>query len=87
VCSAFVVRAGHQDLQQGFFEGRLRAAESSLIARLAALSGATRLEQLGITSDELRAVAAAAQRRPELRRMSPPPTASEVLALLGAALH
>jgi alcohol dehydrogenase class IV len=55
------------------------------ITRLAALSGATRLEQLGIGEAQLPAVAAAAQRRPELRRMTPSPTASELLAVLEAA--
>jgi alcohol dehydrogenase class IV len=63
------------------------AGGAELIARLAALSGATRLEQLGISDGELPAVAAAAQRRPELRRMSPSPTTSELLAVLEAALR
>ncbi len=60
---------------------------AELIARLAALSGATRLEQLGITDAELPAVAAVAQRRPELRRMTPSPTTAELLAVLAAALR
>ncbi len=61
------------------------AGAAALVARLAALSGATRLGQLGITDDELPAVAAAAQRRPELRRMTPSPTTSELLAVLEGA--
>ena len=63
------------------------AGAADLIASLAALSGATRLEQLGITEAELPAVAAAAQRRSELRRMTPPATTSELLAVLEAALR
>jgi len=61
------------------------AGAAELIARLAALSGATRLEQLGITDAELPAVAAAAQKRSELRRMTPSPTTSDLLAVLEAA--
>ena len=62
------------------------AGAAEVIARLAALSGAIRLEQLGITDAELPAVAAVAQRRPELGRMTPSPTAAELLAVLEAAL-
>ena len=63
------------------------AGAAELVTRLAALSGATGLEQLGITDDELPAVAAAAQRRAELRRMTPFPTTAELLAVLQTALR
>ena len=56
------------------------------IARLAGLSGATKLKQLGITEDELPTITTAARQRPELRRMTPPPTTSELLTVLEAAL-
>ena len=63
------------------------AAAVGVVERLAALSGTTRLGQLGVTDAELPAIAARALERPELRRMSPPPTISELLALLTTAVR
>jgi alcohol dehydrogenase class IV len=61
------------------------AAAVRVIEHLAALSGATRLEQLGVGGAELPAIAARALERPELRHLSAPPTIPELLALLEAA--
>ncbi|HMK92913.1 MAG TPA: iron-containing alcohol dehydrogenase [Thermoleophilia bacterium] len=55
------------------------------LARLAALSGAARLGQLGVTDAELPGIAHAALERPELQRLTPPVTAGDLLALLKAA--
>lgn len=55
------------------------------ITRLAGLSGVTRLGQLGVRADQLPVIVAAAEERPELRHMTPPPTTSELLVVLEAA--
>ena len=60
-------------------------AAVGVISELAALSGAARLGQLGVADAELPAVARAALERPELRRLTPPVTAADVLAVLEAA--
>ncbi len=56
------------------------------IARLVALSGATRLSALGVTAEDLPAIVAAAVRRAELGRPAPAPSVAELQRLLEAAL-
>lgn len=61
------------------------AGAIQVITRLAGLSGVTRLWQLGVRADQLPIIVAAAEARPELRLMTPPPTTSELLVVLEAA--
>jgi len=56
------------------------------VADLAALSGVTRLSQLGVDADDLAAVATASSRRPELARPAPAPDGAELRRLLDDAL-
>jgi len=61
-------------------------AAARTLAELAAVSGATRLRQLGVTPEDLPRVAAALSQRPELARPAPPTSSAELAALLEAAL-
>ena len=54
--------------------------------RVAALGGGRRtLAELGVSADDVGAVADAALQRPELARMQPPPEREELLSVLRSA--